>query len=166
MLLKGRLTELVQSVCLHSLVLNMGFSFCFGPFSFFLLICFHHPPPLTFNPFAGSTWCIAQTALLKNLLQSRSKSTHNLFYSRPTSFLDVLFRSLCAWSRLLGVLRILLSLTWPPSWWRSWWRKRWKPSQSAAAWTSPSCGANTACPSAQKKILLCRLSRLSVTCVT
>lgn len=69
----------------------MGFSFCFGPFSFFLLIYFHQPPPLTFNPFAG-TWCIAHTALLKNLLQSRSKSTHNLFYSTPISFLNVLFR--------------------------------------------------------------------------
>lgn len=41
----------------------------------------------------------------------------------------------------------LPSLTWPPSWWRSWWRKHWKPSRSAAVWTSPSCRADTVCPS-------------------
>ena len=48
-------------------------------------------------------------------------------------------------SRLLSHIpaaasRVSPSLTWLPSWWRSWWRRRWKPSRSAAAWTSPSCG--------------------------
>lgn len=77
---------------------------------------------------------------------------------------DTLFVCLHTFLIKLILMCILPSLTWPPFWWRSWWRRHWKPSQSAAAWTSPSCRetqhARQQKPAARSVTSVC----LSVTC--